>query len=129
MSEGKRVSKQFNTESEAIYWAAGIKTKSVETGARQKKTLTLANVFDQYLKQRANILSPSTLRAYQNVRDNYFPDIMEMPVEEVNKSVVQEEINKLAAEKSYKTIKNAVALLLSVIQDYNSINIKRLTFP
>jgi integrase len=125
----KRVSKEFETESEALYWAAGIKTEAIKTEPQKKKTLTLENVFDQYLKQRANILSPSTLRAYQNVRDNYFPDIMEMPVEEVNKSVVQEEINKLAAEKSYKTIKNAVALLLSVIQDYNSINIKRLTFP
>lgn len=124
----KRVSKEFDTEEEAFYWAAGIKTKVVnQPGAR--KSHTLASVFDQYLRQRANILSPSTLRAYHNVRDNYFQDIMDMPVENVTKAVVQEEINKLAREKSHKTIKNAVALLLSVIQDYNSINIKRLTFP
>ena len=80
MVDSKRTSKQFDTESEAIYWAAGIKTKVVrQPGA--KKSHTLANVFDQYLKQRANILSPSTIKSYQNVRDNYFQDIMDMPVE------------------------------------------------
>lgn len=130
MVDGKRQGKEFETEQDALYWAAGMKTKSIEAAKKkEKKTVTLSMAFDRYIQQRNNILSPSTLKSYKNIHDNYFADIMQRPVEQITKDTVQEEINKLAKEKSYKTIKNAVALLLSVIQDYNQINIKRLTFP
>lgn len=130
MVDGNRVGKEFDTEDEALYWAAGIKTKAIKSErAKKKEAFTLSMAFDKYIKQRDNILSPATLRSYKNVHENYFADIMEKPVEKITKDVVQEEINKLAKEKSFKTIKNAVALLLSVIQDYNQISIKKLTFP
>ena len=130
MVDGQRQSKQFDSKQEAMFWAAGIKTKAIESEEpKTKKVLTLSMAFDQYIKQRNNILSPATLKNYKNIQENYFKDIMSKPVESITKEIVQEEINKLAKEKSYKTIKNAIALLLSVVQDYNHINIKRLTFP
>lgn len=128
MVDGQRTGKEFDTEQEALYWAAGIKTKAVKS-EKPKKVTTLSTAFDKYIDQRSNILSPVTLKSYKNIRDNYFQDIMDLPVSAISKDTVQAEINKLAPHKSYKTIKNAVALLLSVTQDYNPINAKRLTFP
>lgn len=130
MVDGKRQGKEFDTENEALYWASGIKTKTIKSEKpKQKQVFTLSMAFDKYINQRDNILSPATLKSYKNVHDNYFKDIMSEPVEKITKDVVQEEINKISKDKSYKTIKNAVALLLSVIQDYNQISIKKLTFP
>lgn len=130
MVDGNRVSKEFDTEQEALFWAAGIKTKAItKEKPQEKEVTTLAMAFDQYINQRSNIISPATMKSYKNIRDNYFQDLMETPVEKITKSVVQQEINDLSTEKSYKTIRNAVTLLLSVVQDYNQINIKKLTFP
>lgn len=128
MVNKQRVGKEFDTKQEALFWAAGIKTQAIES-EKPKKVLTLSMAFDQYIKQRNNILSPATIKSYKNVHDNYFKDIMDLPVKNITKDTIQDEINKLAPDKSYKTIKNAVALLLSVIADDNPINAKRLTFP
>lgn len=128
--DGRRVSKEFKTKEEALHWAYGIKIKAIEDSkSKPQKTFTVSMAFDRYIKQRSNILSPSTLKSYKNVQDNYFQDIMDSPVSSVTREVVQEEINKMASDKAYKTIKNAVALLLSVISSEQPINIKRLTFP
>lgn len=127
MVDGERVSKEFETENEALYWASGVKTKTVQ---RKPKTgPTLSTVFDRYIAQRSNILSPATLKSYKNIRDNYFETLMTLPIDSISKEMVQEEINKMAVDKAHKTIKNAVALLLSVLSEHKQFDIRRFTFP
>lgn len=124
----KRVSKEFDTEDEALYWAAGLKTKQKDA-AKAGQSPTLSQAFQTYINSRNKILSPATLKSYKNVQSHYFADIMERPVSSITQLDIQNEINKLANTKAPKTIKNAVALLISVLPEENHINIRRLTFP
>lgn len=128
MVDGVRTSKQFDTEEEAIYWAVGLKTKQKETFG-SKNSPTLARLFKNYIDARTEVLSPTTLRSYRNIQENYFSALMTKPANEITQLDIQKEINKMAKNKSAKTIKNAVALLISVLPDDNRINIRRLTFP
>ena len=128
MVDGQRSGREFDTEEEALYWAAGIKTKQKEI-RKTKDDPTLSQVFKSYMDARNKVLSPSTIKSYKNVQENYFADLMAKPAKEITQLDIQEEINKLAETKAPKTIKNAVALLISVLPDSNRINIRRLTFP
>ena len=128
--DGKRTSKEFETQEAALHWAYGMKIKALEEPREAKpKVPTLSAAFDQYIARRNNILSPATLRAYKNIRENYFDDLMSKPVDSITKDVIQQKINDLSVDKAHKTIKNAVALLLAVTADYTAVDMKRLTFP
>lgn len=124
----KRMSKQFDTQQEAFYWAAGIKTQQREE-EKKKKDLPLSQAFDQYINARTNILSPVTIKSYQNIRSNYFNGIMNKRLSTITKEDIQNEINILAKDKSHKTIRNALALLLSVLSDTHQLTLKKFTLP
>ena len=126
--DGKRVGRTFHTKEEAEYWAAGLKTKSIEDNLPSKE-ITVKKAFQDYIDNRDNLLSPSTLRSYKNVQDNYFSSIMGRKASSIKRSDIQKEINDLSVSKSTKTIKNAVALLLSVLSDYTDIDPRKLTYP
>lgn len=128
MVDGHRHNGTFETEDDAYYWAAGLKTKSIENKV-PKREVTVKKAFSDYIDSRSNILSPSTLKSYKNIQENYFSNIMSKKAISIKRDDVQREINELAEERSYKTIKNAVALLLSVLSDYTEIDVKRLTYP
>lgn len=128
MVDGKRSNKTFRTKEEAVYWAAGLKTQSIEEDI-STRDISVRRAFEEYIGSRSNILSPSTLRAYKNVQANYFNSLMPKKASSIKRADIQREINDLSSSKSTKTIKNAVALLLSVISDYTEIDPRKLTYP
>lgn len=128
MIDGKRTNKTFDTDQEALYWAAGIKTQAIEI-AEQEKDVTLKYAMSKYIADRSNILSPSTIKSYTNFSDNYFEDLRNKKVKKITQADIQREINTLSADKAYKTVKNAIAFLVAVVSQDHPINIKRLTFP
>lgn len=126
--DGKRVGRTFPTKEEAEYWAAGLKTKSIEDNLPAKE-VTVKKALQDYIESRDNLLSPSTLRSYKNVQANYFETLMPRKASSIKRADIQKEINALSVSKSTKTIKNAVALLLSAISDYTDIDPRKLTYP
>lgn len=128
MVDRNRYNQTFDTPEEAEYWAAGIKTKSIEDNIPAKE-ITVKRAFQDYIDSRDKLLSPSTLRSYKNVQANYFSFLMSRKASSIKRADIQKEINELSASKSTKTIKNAVALLLSVISDYTDIDARKLTYP
>lgn len=128
MVDRRRISQTFDTKEDAQYWASGMKTKLIDDENSPKK-ITVKKAFENYIAARSNVLSPSTLRSYKNIQENYFADLMSKKAASITKADVQMEINLLAETKSKKTIKNAVSLLLSVLSDYTEINEKKLAYP
>ena len=128
MLDGKRHSRAFDTKEDAQYWASGLKTRSIE-GGTARRNITVKAAFAEYISSRSNVLSPSTLKSYKNIQENYFAGLMPKKAVSIKRTDVQREINTLAAEKSNKTIRNAVALLLSVLSDYTEIDGRKLTYP
>lgn len=85
----------------------------------ETKVLTLDKAIEEYCETKSNVLSPATIRGYQNVRKNQFKEIMQRNIydlADLDFKAWQEIINKEAGKYSPKTLKNSVGLLKTVIE-------------
>lgn len=81
--------------------------------------LTLDQAIQEYCDLKSNVLSPATIRGYQNIRKNQFKDIMQKNVYELasfGREQWQDIINKESGKYSPKTMKNSVGLLKTVLE-------------
>lgn len=82
------------------------------------KTAALMVCVDNYIKNRSNVLSPSTIKGYRQV-SGMFPDwIMKMNVYDIDQDDIQRAVNDYASDHSPKSVKNFQSLLKSSIQLY-----------
>lgn len=80
-----------------------------------KSSITIGDAIDTYIEDRRNVLSPSTIRGYKQIRDNRFQKIMDsFLADPVNWQAV---VNAEARECSAKTLKNAWSLVKSALKD------------
>lgn len=113
--DGETYSVTKATKKECIAEAAALKTRIKE--ARKRSGLTLTKAIDQYIDDRANILSPSTIRGYKAIQRLRFQSAMTRQVEEISQEQWQRFVNLEARKCSAKTLKNAWGFISSVIQD------------
>jgi integrase len=73
--------------------------------------ITLGDALDRYIDSNCNVLSPSTIRGYRNIRKNRFTSYMSQAYSEIN---YQEMVN--AEQCSPKTLANAFALVKSSLK-------------
>ena len=126
-ADGKRVSKEFNTKDEAIYWATGIKTGQK---AAARGNMTVGQAIDKYIESKDSVLSPSTVAGYKRIRDNHFQELMPQRLSDLTFDTVQRAVNKLSKEKSAKTVKNAYGLLTATINTYRrDLDLRGITLP
>lgn len=129
MQNGKRVGKTFDTEQEALYWAAGIKTQQQEI-SRAPHNLTLAQAIDRYIESKDSVLSPSTISGYRKIQANNFQELMGVRLADLRKEAVQRAVNKMARERSPKTVRNAYGLITAVVGEYYpELDLRRITLP
>lgn len=130
---GQRVSVTGETPEEAHALALatkeGLVEQSEERAQERAGNITLADAIDLYIKRRENVLSPSTVHGYKEVKRNRFKSIMQIKVCDIDKTDLQEAINEDASKVSSKTIKNALGLVLSTISEYKTIDTRRLKLP
>lgn len=129
MVDGKRHGKEFDTEDEALYWAAGLKTKQKEA-AITPKNMTVKQAINKYIESKDSVLSPSTVAGYKRIRDNHFSELMGVKLSELHSESIQRAVNKMSKEKSPKTVRNAYGLLTAVIGEYYpDLNLRNITLP
>ena len=114
--DGKSISITEETkkevEAKAFAYKAGI--------IKQKKTpeyITLSAAMDRYIKDRENILSPSTVREYKRIRKNEISILGDKLVCHITQAQLQRYINKISARLSPKTVRNNYCFIVSVIKD------------
>lgn len=89
---------------------------------------TVLQAMDKYIADRENVLSPSTVKSYEQVKQ-YFKDIHNMSALDVRSDDVQPIVNAMAVEVSGKTIKNRVSLLLSALEYVGNDRKFKLRYP
>lgn len=104
--------------------------EAIETDEQEKKgNITLAKAIDKYIAERDNVLSPTTIIGYKEIQKNRFPDLMKKEVRSIDAAALQKAVNVETEKVGYKTIKNALGLVVAVMSEYKDINTKRIKMP
>ena len=85
---------------------------------RIKNGLTVGEAIDEYISSKENILSPTTIHCYREIKRNNLSELCNIPIEKLSPETVQKHFNRLALKKSPKTLSNAHGLLVSVVNVY-----------
>jgi len=104
--KGKREAERM-----ASVWAAGKETAS-------KTNKTLGEAYDEYIKLRSTVLSPSTIREYKRMRRGSLTGLMEQKVMVITQDMVQDAINRETLNKSPKSVRDIHGLLSAVLKHY-----------
>ena len=117
MVDGQRISRTFDTEKEAIYWATGAKVQA-KNAVRSPHNMTVGEAIDRYIESKDSVLSPSTVAGYRRIRENQLQDLMLVRLPNLTQERVQRSINAMAKDKSPKTVRNAHGLLTAALAEY-----------
>ena len=114
---GEQKCKSFTAETkkEAEYLASMFLVKEKD---RKKCGITVGQAIDEYINNKENILSPTTINSYRGIRKNSLDELCSIPIAELEQGIVQKHFNKLAMKKSPKTLSCAHGLLVSVLNVY-----------
>ena len=83
-----------------------------------EKSPTLYEAITSYIEARYSVLSPSTIRGYYSIRDHSFKSIMQLPLDSITPEQVQREISAEASKHTPKTVRNKLALFITVYNNY-----------
>lgn len=118
MIDGKRTGKVFDTEKEAIAWAAAVKA-SGERITQNPLNIVLADAYNRYISSKEAVLSPSTVMGYNKFKRNTFQGIMQTKLKDLTQDRIQREVNRMIREgKAPKYIRNAHGLLSVILKEY-----------
>lgn len=122
----KRVSITKSTEAEVKAAADRLKAEQV-LKIKQSAYIakTLGGMIDEFIDTRRDVLSPSTINGYKNIRKNRFKSYMSMKADKIN---YQRMINDEARSCSPKTVKNAWGLISAAL-DYNGCDVPTVRLP
>ena len=81
-------------------------------------TMTLGQAMDAYIELKKAVLSPSTIRGYQNIVNSRFTGCQDKRLSDITNDDLQREINIDARKVKYKTLKNGVGFLSAVMKQY-----------
>lgn len=119
MVDGQRKAKTFQAKEEALYWASGMKTKSIIDSQSPRK-MNIGQAVDRYIENKSAVLSPSTVAGYKKIKGNLMGSIEKTMLYDLTQDDVQRWVNRLVKEgKSPKTIANAHGLLSAVLDKYH----------
>lgn len=124
---GVSVPVSAQTKAECKYQATLIKAE-YKAGKRKlaKSELTLKQAIENYIKNKENILSPSTLRGYNTIKKNRFQSVIDTPIQRIDNW--QSVINEASKTLSPKTIKNDWGFICSVLRE-NDIQPPKVKLP
>lgn len=123
-SEGKKHYKSFTVADPSAkgkrkceYMAAEF-ADSKNLAKQGTTTITLREAVASYIESRNNILSPATIRSYDNMIEKNFPSLLDMNIYDITQGDVQSAINRIASKYSPKTVRNKHGLLSAVLKMY-----------
>lgn len=117
MVDGQRVSVTDEDPKVAVAKAMALKAKMAEA-KKSPRSMTVGEAIDRYIESKDTVLSPSTVAGYKRIRANALQGLMGIKLPDLTREKVQREVNKMAKEKSPKTVRNAHGLLTAALAEY-----------
>ena len=113
----KRIYESFTalTKKEAEYMAAefGLNRKRQRIG-----NLMFIEAAENYISDKENLLSPSTIRGYKYIIKAETTEINHIPIKKIDEKTLQSFINKNSIRYSSKSISNQIGFISAVLKKY-----------
>lgn len=126
MDNGKKVYKSFTAPTKA---EAELLATQYLIDKEQKKKRKSDNLFcdelSKYITTKEAVLSPATIKGYRNIErilKKDYSDFYNMKISDIEQDHVQEVINRLAKNKSPKTVRNYHGLISAVLGSNLNLN-------
>ena len=103
--------------------AAAKLAKHHHESERDNGLLTLGEAIDKYISLKDGILSPSTIRSYTSMRQHHFQRLMDVPLKNISKNLVQSVVNEESKTFAPKTVLNNYRLLTAVLTQFTNTKI------
>lgn len=117
---GKKVQKRFTASSKAqLHQKVMVAKINFAKDNPKGEVLTLEQAYRKYINARRNILGTYTIHLYEKYIENSFTNLMDKDITKITSEDVQAEINSMASNSSFKTIKNKYGLFISVMKKYS----------
>ena len=115
--DGKRKYKSFTSPDKKVaeHMAAQYNLDRIE---KPKCTLTVKEAAERFISDHTNVLAPSTIRGYTNIKQNNMAKISQVKLRELTQEKVQAWVNQLSKDHSPKTVGNIYAFLSSVLSEF-----------
>ena len=115
--DGRSISITRPTKKEAIAEAMAVKSGVIQ--ARKNRSAPfLKDAIEEYITQRENILSPSTIAGYRVIQRNRFLTVQRMRISDITQAKWQKAVNEEARQVSAKTLKNSAMFVQTVIAEH-----------
>lgn len=127
-ADGKRQYKSFtaDTKKEAEYLAAQYNQLHIDIN---RSEIPLKKAVEDYIKSKKNVLSPSTIKGYNSIKDNCVPELMALKIRDIKTQDIQEAFNIMAKNHSPKSCRNAHGLISAVLKIHRPELTLRTTLP
>lgn len=96
---------------------------------RDSTQLTVEEAMEQYITSKSNVLSPSTIRAYESIRKHRLKGIINRRLCTLNNTIIQQAVNEEAEKLSPKTVRNVYGFLSAVMGEYYPDLYLKITLP
>lgn len=83
----------------------------------------------EYMKARENVTSPSTIGGYEKILRQMSPEFKTTNINDLDQTIIQEEINRYAPGHAPKTVKNFYGLISAVMNYYRPKYVYKVTLP
>lgn len=117
MVQGQRISVVDDDPEVAHTKALAIKNGLIQN-SKSPSSMTVGDAIDRYIESKDAVLSPSTVAGYKRIRKNALQELMPIKLPVLTQEAVQRAVNKMAKEKSPKSVANAHGLLSAALEMY-----------
>ena len=117
-SDGKRVMKSFTGDTPAQAQMKAAQYIANNELQQDPVRRTLGSAIDEFIDNRTNVLSPSTVALYRVLRRSAYESIINVRLSQLTQAHIQRAINEYSRNHAYKTVINAYALLTVVLKEY-----------
>ena len=111
-------------EYEALQWQMHYKEIS-----RDSSAMTVSEAMDKYIASKDGILSPSTIRGYDIIKRTHFPGLMDIKLNRLTNSMIQQAVNEEAKYLSPKSVRNIYGFLSAVLAEFHPSLTLSITLP
>ncbi len=121
-ANGKRHYKSFTSDNPTAKGKRAAEKMAADYAAEKESkyhcSFTFGEAFDNYVKDRESVLAVSTIREYKRTKRVDLSELSKVKIENITSEQIQELINRMAKEKSPKTVRNIHGIISTVLKTY-----------